>query len=161
MSGERRALGDRHGAKGALGSPGGPGSLVWQVGILGWRAWLPPEPRAERWLLRAASGGYRGTERGSSSPSQNYNRAWVSGMARDLNYLRPWQIPLCIFMLALCLPLSPRCYFCWPPLQDKAEFTILLCKQADVNLPCYVKKFILTQHSHKRRALLLELEMYI
>lgn len=66
-----------------------------------------------------------------------------------------------IFMLALCLPLSPRCYLCWPPLQDKAEFTILLCKQADVNLPWYVKKLILIGHSHKRKALLLKLRMYI
>lgn len=154
-------LGTAAGLRGALRSPGGPGRLVWQVGILGWRAWLPLEPGAGRWMLRAAAGGYRGTERGTSSPSWNFNRAWVSGMARDLNYLLLWQIPLCIFMLALCLPFSPLCYLCWPPLQDKAEFTILLCKQADVNLPCFVKKFILIQHSHKRRALLLELGMYI
>lgn len=161
MSGDRRALGDRRGAAGGSVQPGGPGG--WYGRLASWADGLGFRPSRALGdeMLRAAAGGYRGAVRGNSSPSWDFNRAWVSGMARDLNYLILWRVPLCIFMLALCLPLSPRCYLCWPPLQDKAEFTIPLCKQVDVNLPCFVKKFILIQHSHKRRALLLELGMYI
>lgn len=138
------------------GEPGrlGYGRLAPWAGGLGFR-----QGRRWAWLLLQPEG--PGTERGSPGPAENCNPAWAPGMAQGPNYLPLWRIPLSIFMLALCLPFSPRCYLCWPPLQDNAEFTILLCKQADVNLSCYVKKFILNQHSRKRRAWLLELEMYI
>lgn len=42
------AVGTRAGLRSlSAGSPGGPGRLVRRVGILGWRAWLPPEPGCE------------------------------------------------------------------------------------------------------------------
>lgn len=154
------AVGDGEwGPAGGSGSPGSRGD--W--GMAGWRLGPTGSASARAGAGHGCCSSRRGpgTERGSPSPAENCNPAWAPGMARDPNYLPLWRIPLSIFMLALCLPLSPRCYLCWPPLQDNAEFTILLCKQADVNLSCYVKKFILNQHSRKRRAWLLELEMYI
>lgn len=40
----------------------------------------------------------------SSGSFLNFNHAWIYGMVCGLNYLRRWQFPLRIFMLAVCLP---------------------------------------------------------